>query len=61
MELGYPSSVTMDKTGVLYVLQRGDKADPVLAFNRQGRLLRSWGKGMFKIPHSIRIDPAGNI
>jgi len=61
VELGYPSSVTMDKTGVLYVLQRGDKADPVLAFNRQGRLLRSWGKGMFKIPHSIRIDPAGNI
>jgi DNA-binding beta-propeller fold protein YncE len=61
VELGYPSSVTMDKTGVLYVLQRGDKADPVLVVNREGRLLRSWGKGMFKIPHSIRVDPAGNI
>src|SRR3989442_1053497 len=23
--------------------------------------IRSWGKGMYKIPHSIRIDPQGNI
>src|SRR6266849_1899851 len=60
-EIGYPSSVTMDSKGAIYVLQRGEKADPVLVMNRQGRILRSWGKGMFKIPHSIRIDPQGNI
>ena len=60
-ELGYPSSVTMDKNGLLYVLQRGEKADPVLVVDRSGRIVRSWGKGMYKIPHSIRIDPAGNI
>ena len=60
-EIGYPSSVAMDKNGEIYVLQRGEKADPVLVLNREGRVLRSWGKGMFKIPHSIRIDPAGNI
>lgn len=60
-EIGYPSSVAMDKAGVLYVLQRGEKADPVLVVDRKGKVLRSWGKGMFQIPHSIRIDPAGNV
>jgi DNA-binding beta-propeller fold protein YncE len=60
-EIGYPSSVAMDADGLLYVLHRGDKADPVLVVDREGRILRSWGKGMFKIPHSIRIDPEGNI
>jgi len=60
-EIGYPSSVAMDKAGLLYVLQRGEKADPVLVVDQNGRILRSWGKGMFQIPHSIRIDPAGNV
>lgn len=60
-EIGYPSSVTMDDTGTIYVLQRGEKADPVLVLNRDGKIIRSWGKGMYKIPHSIRIDPQGNI
>lgn len=60
-ELGYPSAVTMDAKGAIYVLQRGEKADPVLVLNREGKIIRSWGKGMYKIPHSIRIDPQGNI
>ena len=60
-EIGYPSSVVMDDKGTIYVLQRGEKADPVLALNRDGKIIRSWGKGMYKIPHSIRIDPQGNI
>ena len=60
-EIGYPSSVAMDKAGLLYVLQRGEKADPVLVVNHEGKIIRSWGKGMYKIPHSIRVDPAGNI
>src|SRR5437867_845142 len=60
-EIGYPSSVTMDAAGAIYVLQRGEKADPVLVLDRDGKIIRSWGKGMYKIPHSIRIDPQGNI
>lgn len=68
--IGYPSSVAMDSNGLLYVLQRSEepgrppahgKADPVLVVNRDGKVLRSWGKGMYKIPHSIRIDPKGNV
>jgi DNA-binding beta-propeller fold protein YncE len=60
-KIGYPSSVAMDQDGTIYVLQRDDTADPVIAVNRAGRVLRSWGKGMFKIPHAIRIDPQGNL
>jgi DNA-binding beta-propeller fold protein YncE len=59
--LGMVSSVAVDNKGTIYLLQRGDKADPVIAVNRDGRVLRSWGKGLDKIPHSIRVDPDGNI
>lgn len=58
---GTVSSVAADNQGVIYILQRGDKADPVIAVDTQGRVLRSWGKGMFTVPHSIRVDPDGNI
>jgi DNA-binding beta-propeller fold protein YncE len=59
--LGIVSSVAADRNGVIYALQRGDKADPVIAVDRQGKILRSWGKGMFTVPHGIRVDPDGNI
>src|SRR5205823_4765329 len=55
------SSVAVDSKGVVYMLQRGDKADPIIAVNEQGRVLRSWGKGLYNIPHTIRIDAAGNF
>ena len=68
--IGFPSAVAMDSSGLIYVFQRSEepgrpaiagKADPVIVVNREGKVLRSWGKGMFKMPHSIRIDPKGNI
>ena len=39
-EIGYPSAVTMDDAGTIFVLHRGDKADPVLAVNRDGKIVR---------------------
>jgi hypothetical protein len=59
--LGTVSSIAAAADGTVYVLQRGDQADPVIALNTEGRVLRSWGKGMYVSPHSIRIDPQGNI
>jgi DNA-binding beta-propeller fold protein YncE len=59
--LGIVSSVATYRSGVVYALQRGDKADPVIAVDREGRVLRSWGKGMYTVPHSVRIDPDGNV
>ena len=55
------SSVAVDRGGAIYLLQRGAHADPVLVVNRKGAILRSWGKGLYKMPHSIRVDPDGNI
>ncbi len=55
------SSVAAGPEGITYVLQRGPDADPVLAVDRQGRIQRSWGAGLYMIPHSIRVDPSGNV
>jgi len=60
-ESGMVSWLAVDSKGLIYEIQRGDKADPVLVLDREGRVLRSWGKGGYTIPHSIRIDPAGNV
>ncbi len=60
-ESGAVSGVAVDSKGTIYEIQRGEKADPIIALNHNGAVLRSWGKGDFKIPHSIRIGPAGNV
>lgn len=59
--MGMVSWVAADRAGLVYLLQRGDKADPVIVVDRAGRIVRSWGKGMFTTPHAIRIDPQGNV
>ena len=47
---------------VTYVFIRADKDhDPILAVDRQGRILRGWGKGLFTVPHNIKIDGEGNV
>jgi hypothetical protein len=58
---GMVSWVALDRAGNLYELQRGEKADPVLMLDRRGKVLRSWGRGGYAIPHAIRIDAAGNV
>jgi hypothetical protein len=61
-ELGMVSWLARDaKTGVTWLIQRGNKADPVIAVDKEGRVLRSFGKGLYKIPHAIRLDPEGNV
>ena len=59
--MGMVSWVAASRDGVTYLLQRGDKADPVIAVDRDGNIVRSWGKGMYTMPHAIRVDPQGNI
>ena len=58
---GLVSWVASDKKGLIYLLQRGDQADPVIVVDRNGKIVRSWGKGMYTTPHAIRIDPQGNV
>ncbi len=39
----------------------GSNLDPILKFDASGRLVKSFGAGMFVYPHGIHVDPAGNI
>ncbi|MBM3796325.1 MAG: hypothetical protein FJW31_20200 [Acidobacteria bacterium] len=57
----YISSVAAGPDGLVYLLHRKAKYDPVVAVDSQGRIVRSWGKGLYTNPHSIRIDPQGNV
>ena len=59
--MGMVSWVASDAAGLVYLLQRGDKADPVVVVDTEGKVVRSWGKGMFTMPHAIRLDPQGNV
>ncbi|MEP7116480.1 MAG: peptidyl-alpha-hydroxyglycine alpha-amidating lyase family protein [Acidobacteriota bacterium] len=61
VELGMVSWVASAPDGTIYLLQRGDQADPVIAIDRTGKVLRSWGKGRYVMPHAIRVDAQGNV
>jgi sugar lactone lactonase YvrE len=59
VHLGAFSGVTIDPSGRIYILQRGDT--PLLAFDRNGKYERAWGQGLFKVPHGLRADRQGHI
>jgi DNA-binding beta-propeller fold protein YncE len=59
--LGSVSWIAADRNGLVYLLQRNQSEDAILVVDRSGRIVRSWGKGMFTKAHAIRIDPLGNI
>jgi len=60
-ELGMVSWIAAGNEGLIYILQRGEETDPVIALDRSGRVVRSWGRGMYETPHSIRVDFEGNV
>src|SRR5262245_49601384 len=59
VELGAVSSVAVDAQDNVYVLHRGPQ--PIVAFDSAGKYVKSWGKGLFKVPHGLRIDRQGNL
>src|SRR5215471_10088096 len=54
-----PRSIAADGKGMVYLLRASDP--PVLVFNREGKLLKTWGSGLFKEAHSIDLDRDGNL
>jgi DNA-binding beta-propeller fold protein YncE len=54
LKLGPVSAVATDSAARVYVLQRAEP--PVLVFDRGGTFLRSWGSGLLKNPHGLRVD-----
>ncbi len=54
------SAVAVDRAhGFVYVLHRG--GTPLLQFDSKGNYLNGWGRGLFKVPHGMRVDAAGNL
>jgi sugar lactone lactonase YvrE len=54
--------------GSIYVIHRcfnnscaGRKEDPILKYDASGKLLASWGSGMFIFPHGGTVDRDGNL
>lgn len=58
---GRVSAVAVDSSGLVYVFQRGEAADPILVFDKEGKFVRSWGRGLFGRRHGIRVDPEDNV
>jgi DNA-binding beta-propeller fold protein YncE len=57
----YISSVAAGRRGETYLIHRNLGEDAVVVIDGRGRIRRSWGKGLYTIPHSIRLDPDGNV
>ncbi len=54
--------------GTIYVIHRcfenscaGRSEDPILKYDANGHLLKSWGSGMFLFPHGATVDAAGHL
>jgi sugar lactone lactonase YvrE len=72
--LGAASAIDIDRDGKsVWVADRcgryragqdvciGSDYDPVMKFDQNGRLVRSFGKGLIVYPHGIHVDRDGNI
>ena len=57
---GTMSAVDIDSAGTVYALQRSEPAK-VMAFDASGKLLRSWGEGLFVDAHGLRVDREDNV
>jgi DNA-binding beta-propeller fold protein YncE len=65
---GSTAGVTVDRNGNIWVAERcganscaGSSLAPILEFDPSGKLLTSFGAGMFVFPHGITADRDGNI
>src|SRR5579871_2496844 len=59
MQWGQVISVDPDAHGNIWVFHRKDPA--ILEFDGSGKLLKSFGAGMFVQPHGLFIDHEGNV
>jgi streptogramin lyase len=57
----YISSAIANPDGTTHIFHRNPRLDPILLLDANGKVLKSWGKGLFENPHSIRRDAEGNI
>ncbi len=65
---GSTAAVDVDSNDHIWVAERcgtnscaGSNLSPILEFDPSGKLLRSFGAGMFVFPHGIGVDKEGNV
>jgi DNA-binding beta-propeller fold protein YncE len=58
-QFGQVSAVATDSADRVFVFHRGKH--PVMVFDRDGKFLRSWGDGLVKTAHGLRIDRDDNV
>ena len=66
---GSTSGVGIDKDGEsVWVAERcganscvGSTLDPILKFDKNGNLVKSFGSGMVQVPHGLDVDRDGNV
>lgn len=51
--------ISIDAQDRIYVLNRSEH--PVVVFDRQGKMLTSWGEGLFKRAHGSGVGPDGSV
>jgi sugar lactone lactonase YvrE len=65
---GQTSQLSLDRDGNVWVAERcggntcaGRPDAPILEFDTSGKLIKSFGAGMFVVPHGILVDRDGNV
>ena len=65
---GSVSAVSVDAKGNVWAFERcganscdGSDLAPILEFDSSGKLVKSFGAGMFVFPHGIYVDKDGNV
>jgi streptogramin lyase len=65
---GSAAGVGVDRKDNIWVAERcganscaGSNLAPILEFDPSGKLLRSFGEGMFVFPHGLYVDQEGNV
>src|SRR6266853_4768468 len=65
---GQTSQLSLDRDGNVWVAERcggntcaGRTEAPILEFDPSGKLVKSFGAGLFVVPHGIFIDRDGNV
>ena len=53
------TSVAIDSNDQVYVFNRG--TCPMIVFDTDGDVLRTWGEGVSKNPHGVTIAPDGSV
>jgi streptogramin lyase len=56
---GEVTGVEIDSRGTIIALRRSNP--PFVELDRSGKVLKTWGNGMFVWPHGFRIDRDGNL